>query len=112
MRRSCECFRTERKERALAKKKTKKSLIFKLALAAFFVYVAVSFTFMQVDISRRKETLEAVREEYRQQSYINQEVTNILNSGENADYIMKIAREKLGFVLPDEQVFIDYNRKE
>lgn len=87
-------------------------MIFKLAFVAFFVYVAVSFTVMQVDIAKRRDSLEAVRAEAKEQTYINQEITNILNSGENADYIMKIAREKLGLVLPDERVFIDYNRKE
>jgi len=96
----------------LAKKKAKRSLIFKLAFAVFFIYVAVSFTVMQVDIARRRDSLEAVRTEVKEQTYINQELTNLLNSGENADYIMKIAREKLGLVLPDERVFIDYNRKE
>lgn len=95
-----------------AKKKNKKSLIFKLAFLAFFVYVAVSFTVMQVDIAKRRESLDAVMVEYQEENFINQEIKNILNSGDNADYIMKIAREKLGFALPDERVFIDYNRKE
>ena len=96
----------------MAKKKTQKSLIFKLAFIAFFVYVAVSFTVMQVDIAKRRDSLEAVQQELLKENYINQEITNILNSGESSEYIMKIAREKLGLVLPDERVFIDYNRKE
>lgn len=104
--------RQEWKLAGLAKKKNKKSLIFKVAFLAFFVYVAVSFTVMQVDIAKRRESLDAVMAEYKEQNYINQEIKNILNSGDNADYIMKVAREKLGLVLPDEQVFIDYNRKE
>ncbi len=87
-------------------------MIFKLAFIAFFVYVAVSFTVMQVDIAKRRDSLEAVQQELLKENYINQEITNILNSGESSEYIMKIAREKLGLVLPDERVFIDYNRKE
>lgn len=93
------------------KKKAKKLVILRLAFAAFFVYVVVSFTVMQIDISKRKDSLQAVQEELEEQQYIKQEITSILNSGENTEYIMKIAREKLGFVFPDEKVFIDSNRK-
>lgn len=96
----------------MAKKKAKKLLIFRFALFAFVVYVAVSFTVMQIDISKRKENLNAVKEELQEQQYIKKEITNILNSGENTDYIMKIAREKLNYVFPDEKVFIDPNRKQ
>lgn len=96
---------------AKTKGKTKKSRILKIAFLAFSVYVVVSFTVMQVDIANRREALADVQEQYQQQVYLNEELTNLLNSGENEDYIMKIAREKLGFAFPNERVIIDYRRK-
>lgn len=99
------------KAKTAKRKKTKKLVILRLAFAAFFVYVIVSFTVMQFDISKRRDELQVVQEQLEEQKYIKQEITSILNSGENTEYIMKIAREKLGFVFPDEKVFIDSNRK-
>lgn len=99
------------KAKTAKRKKTKKLVILRLAFAAFFVYVIVSFTVMQLDISKRRDELQVVQEQLEEQKYIKQEITSVLNSGENTEYIMKIAREKLGFVFPDEKVFIDSNRK-
>ncbi len=91
----------------MAKRKAKKIKILKFALAAFFVYFVVSFVIMQVDISNRKNNLLIAQNELKEQQYINKEITSILNSGENTEYIMRIARERLGFVFPNERVFID-----
>lgn len=91
----------------MVKRKTKKVKILKLAVIVFFVYVVVSFAIMQTDISNRRKELASVQDELKQQQYINKEIVSILNSGENTEYIMRIAREKLGFVFPDERVFID-----
>ena len=93
------------------KKKTNRQLIFRLAFIAFFVYTAISFTIMQVDIAKRKEQLADAQAQLNEQTYINREITNILNSGENQEYIMRIAREKLGLVFPNERVIIDFKRK-
>ena len=95
----------------MAKKKTKKSKILRVAFAAFFVYVIVSFAVMQVDIAHRRDLLEEANQELNQQTYLKEEITSLLNSGENADYIMRIAREKLNFAFPNERVIIDYKRK-
>lgn len=95
----------------MAKIKTKKSKIMRVALAAFFIYVIASFGFMQIDISKRKASLDAVQQEISEQQYLNKEIQSILDSGADTEYIMRIAREKLGFVFPDERVFVDPNRK-
>ncbi|MEG0693174.1 MAG: septum formation initiator family protein [Oscillospiraceae bacterium] len=96
----------------MAQRKAKKSKIMLVALTAFFIYVVASFAIMQVDISKRKASLEAVQSEINEQQYLNKEIQSILDSGADAEYIMRIAREKLGFVFPDERVFVDPNRKQ
>lgn len=95
----------------MAKRKNKKARIVRFAMLAFVIYVGVSLTFMQIDIKKRKESIAVMEAELKEQQYINQEIKNILDSGENSEYVMRIAREKLGLVFPDEKVYIDYNRK-
>ncbi|WMJ23660.1 septum formation initiator family protein [Paludicola sp. MB14-C6] len=91
----------------MAKTKAKKVKILKFAFIAFSIYVVVSFIVIQSDISKRKDNLDAAKNELEQQQYLNKDIMNIINSGENSEYIMRIAREKLGFVFPNERVFID-----
>lgn len=93
-------------------RKSKKSMIFRIAFLAFTVYVAVSVTVIQIDIANRKQQLADAQAQLDEQKLIKSEITDILNSGENTEYIMKIAREKLGMAFPDEEVFVDPNRKE
>ncbi|MEG0570443.1 MAG: septum formation initiator family protein [Oscillospiraceae bacterium] len=89
------------------KVRAKKSKIIKFAIFAFVVYVVVSIIIMQMDISKRKEQLASVMQEQEEQSIVNEDLKNILNSGDEKEYIMRIAREKFGFVFPDERVFMD-----
>lgn len=96
----------------MAKHKTKKSKILRLALIAFLIYVAVSFVVMQLDISRRRQDLQTIQQTLSEQQYLNKEMQTIIDSGTDTEYIMRMAREKLGFVFPDEKVFIDPNRKQ
>lgn len=95
----------------MAQKKVKKSKIMRIALFAFFVYVVVSFSIMQIDISKHKESLNTIQTQINEQEYINKEIKSILDSGADTEYITRIAREKLGFVFPEERVFVDPNRK-
>ncbi|MEG0894570.1 MAG: septum formation initiator family protein [Oscillospiraceae bacterium] len=88
-------------------KKKKKAKILKIALIAFFIYFVVSITIMQIDIAHRKGILETAQGELKQQKYLNKEIEDILNLGNNEEYILRMAREKLGLVFPGERVFID-----
>lgn len=96
----------------MAQQKLKKSKIMRLALFAFLLYVVFSFFIMQLDISKRRSELSELETKRDEELYINQEIQSILDSGTDKEYIMRMAREKLGFVFPDERVFIDPNRKQ
>ncbi len=96
----------------MTQRKAKKSKIMRVALTVFFIYVVASFTVMQIDISKRRDSLNALQAEINEQQYLNKEIQSILDSGTDTEYIMRIAREKLGFVFPDERVFVDPNRKQ
>lgn len=96
----------------MAYRKIKKSKILRMALIAFLLYVAASFVIMQIDISKRRADLAIAQESLQEQKYLNDEMQSILDAGTDTEYIMRMAREKLGFVFPDERVFIDPNRKQ
>lgn len=90
-------------------KRAKKVKILRVAILAFLVYSIVSFIVMQVDINNRKQELASASDKLAEQQYLNKEISSILDLGNSNDYITRIAREKLGYVYPDERVFIDIN---
>ena len=91
----------------MAIRRTKKTKILRLALLVFAVYVVSYFIIMQIDIENRRTELLAIEDELKKEEYINKELTSILKFGKSNEYIMKIAREKLGYVFPEERVFVD-----
>lgn len=92
----------------MAKKQKKKlalrGFIIKAAVAVFFVYVAVSFVQIQVQINDKKEQLAVLEQKIAQQEAKNAELSELLENGIDDDYIAKIARE-YGYALPDEKVY-------
>ncbi|MGI6202165.1 MAG: FtsB family cell division protein [Eubacteriales bacterium] len=91
-------------------KKHKYSNIFiKAAVLAFVSFCAVTIIKLQFDFNelrRQRDELQAIIEE--QEEY-NEGLAERLNSPFDKDYIISIAREKLGYCMPDEIIF--YNDK-
>lgn len=86
----------------------KKSRIVAIALAAFTIYVIVSLFFINKDISSREDESKALKGDIEQQQLLNKEMQDIVNNGVvDKDYVIKMAREKLNFVFPDETVYKD-----
>lgn len=56
-------------------------------------------------VNIKKAQYEALQAEYNQQLQLNAELSAMLEESEE-EYITHVAREKLGFVLPGERVFI------
>ena len=71
------------------------------AVAAWLLFQLVGYIF---DIRLAKEELAAAQGQYDRISASNEEL-KLLLSGD--DYIERIARDKYGFILPGEEVFID-----
>ncbi len=62
---------------------------------------------MQVELENRKRELSALEEQTVEQQDKNDELKRLLSIGGSEKYIEEMARDKLGFVYPDERVFID-----
>ena len=93
-------------------KKSKSSRIMTVAMIALICYVVVSLFVLQADISSYRRQLAALEEECQHQELENQELDEIARQDSDFDYIVKMAREKLGLAFPDEHIFYDVSGNE
>lgn len=93
----------------MSKQKTRKrkGILLKLLLAAFLCYGLTSLVMLQLDLSRQNDKLDTVQRKITAQEQTNAELKTMLEQNNYSEYIARIAREKLGYVYPDERVFID-----
>lgn len=92
----------------MAVKKMRRNHIVTIALAAFTVYVLVSLFVMNQDINKREQETAALTDKISEQTALNKELQEIVDNGvPDEDYVIRVAREKLNFVFPDERVFKD-----
>lgn len=88
-------------------KKSKINRIVNVAIIALIGYVVVSLFILQADISSRRRQLSTLEEQCEQQQLENQELDSLMERDSDFDYIVKMAREKLGLVFPEEHIFYD-----
>ncbi len=81
-----------------------------IALIALFL---VSCMFIATIISLRAEAKEQeqyiaeLESEYTSQMKENEALSQLIEQGDEADYIERIAREKYGYAMPEERVYYD-----
>ena len=88
-----------------------KKLIAIVAIAIFLLYILVSVITIQVDINKQKSELAALYAQLENQQILNSELADMIDAGGVEDYLIRIAREKYGYVFPDEEVYIDISGK-
>lgn len=79
--------------------------IFNIAVCALVVYLAASALMLQVDIASYRKQLNSLEAQCEQQVLLNDEMRALLDQGTDKDYIIRMARDKLGLIFPDEKVF-------
>ena len=84
-----------------------KRIVVAVALFVFTAYVAISLAFIGNDIKQKHQETIQLQNQIVDTETINQELQELIDNGADADYIIKIAREKLGLVFPDERVYVD-----
>lgn len=84
-----------------------KNVIFKIAVIVCIVYSAFSLFNMQVQLFDKKQQLNDINQMCAKQRLINKDLEQTLEMGGNSEYMEKVARDKLGYVYPDERVFVD-----
>ncbi len=91
--------------------KKKRRSYLKYFVLFFCIYCTWNIISTQVAIKRQSAVLEAVKIKCNNQLSDNEEYMNIVKLESNEQYIKRVAREKLGFIEPDERVFIDISSK-
>ena len=86
-------------------RKTKANKIINVAIIALVCYVISSLIVLQADISSYSKKLDELEQQKQQQILTNEELAALLEEGTDEEYIIKIAREKLGLIFPEERVF-------
>lgn len=89
------------------KARKRKGVFLKLLLVVFLCYGLTSLAMLQMDLARKNEELETINKKIVEQQQTNEELKTMLGQSDYSEYIARIAREKLGYVYPDERVFID-----
>ncbi len=75
-----------------------------LCIIAYFSFVLIT---TQISISQKERELEKVTAEVSAQVAVNAELAQIVESDDEAAYMERIARDKLGYALPGERFFVD-----
>lgn len=82
-------------------------LLLKLSVFALIVYLSVTLIGSQMEIMTKKQDLADLQAQCEQAQADNTELQRLLSSADDAENMERIAREKLGYVAPEETVYID-----
>ena len=88
-------------------KNRKHSLILGVLFCALVCYFVATFISLQTKVRAEEKILENLKTSYQQQIDDNAELQMIIENGNEADYIEKVAREQYGYAKPDERVYYD-----
>ena len=88
---------------------SKQSFFLRVALLIFSIYAIYSLIQLQAVLIAGKSELSNLVNEAKEQEIKNKELEALLNDGNENTLIERAARDKLGYVYSDEQVFEIYN---
>jgi cell division protein FtsB len=88
-------------------KRKEKSLLLRLLVLGVSAYFIVSLSFLWADLIESKKKLEDYESQIAATEITINEYKALLTEGNEAKIIEKAARERLGYVFSDEQVYID-----
>ena len=92
-------------------RKKRNNFVLKIALCIFTVYAVYNFVSLQIAIDKKKADLAALEAKIYTQQITNQQLAESKDKELTDEEIAKIARDKLGYALPGERVFIDITGK-
>lgn len=87
--------------------KRKKSIIVRLIVLGVSIYMVATLVRLGNELAKLNEEYENYVKEYEHLKLTNEELKELLDSGSHAEIIEKAARERLGYVYSDEEIYID-----
>ncbi len=91
----------------MRQKSRRMTVIINVAIIALLCYVICSLIVLQLGIASYRSKLSELNAQKEEQSLLNEEMEALLEEGTDADYIIKMAREKLGLIFPEERVYFN-----
>lgn len=88
-------------------KKKRGGLVLKLVVLAAVVWAAVSVVRLHIDISEAEQQRAAVQLDIARQKRDNAMLSELLESSDDLERIAEAARDELGYVSSNEQIFYD-----
>ena len=92
-------------------RKKRNNFILKIALCIFTVYAVYNFISLQIAIDKKKAELAELEAKIYTQQIANQQLSESRELELTDEEIANIARDRLGYALPGERVFIDITGK-
>lgn len=89
------------------KKKHNKSIILRIVILGVCAYFIVTLAGLWENLNESQKTLEKLKEQYKTEQNDIMELKALLESDSDNQIIEKAARERLGYIYSNEQVFID-----
>jgi len=93
------------------KKKNPAKMIVRIFFILFAIYVIYNLVILQIQINEKNEELKALENQIYSQNLVNQQLEESVSAELTDEEIAEIAREKLGYSLPGERIFIDITGK-
>ena len=84
-----------------------KSILLRLLIVAFFVYMLLSLSSLVGELAESKATLAAIKQEIEDTTNRIDEQQNLLETSTREELVERYARERLGYCFPNEVVFVD-----
>jgi cell division protein FtsB len=97
----------KRRKGCAAVRKKRKSIVPRIIVLVFVVYISATLIKLQIDINAKKQEINSLNAQIQQQKKTNAELQSSLSANVDKDYVSKVAREKLGYGDPNEQFYVD-----
>ncbi len=90
------------------KKKVNMSIFLRrILLCGLLLYICYLFVAQQFDFARLGKQDEALEQQIEEENKVHEELLEQKEASGTPEYIERVAREKLGYMKPEEKVFID-----
>ena len=89
------------------KRKKQRSIILRLFIIGVCAYMTITLAGLWNSLSESRNQLAELEKQLAEEQNNIEELKAVLNSDSNAQLIEKAARERLGYIYSNEQVFID-----
>lgn len=92
---------------AVKNKMNLRSVVVAVLVLAVICYFAATFISLRVKVRDREKHNAQLQTQYNQQLKENEQLSKVIDEGDESDYIERKAREEYGYAKPGERVYYD-----